>query len=221
MSQHEALGAEQQKLSDLWDEHVRTKFGAHAADETIGTMVENPLVKQLSVLIGGNGRREVYEFYSKHFLSQIPPDMEILSVSRTIGRDSLVDEVVARFTHTISMDWLLPGIPPTGKRVEIAFVAVVKFAGNKLAHEHLYWDQAQHFNAVCVISKLVRSTPQYISETTWPRAMLFEPGVPSVRVSILQRHVTTSCRTITPKLKTAAPGDHALSPAKQKQRNSV
>jgi carboxymethylenebutenolidase len=68
--------------------------------------------------------------------------MEMIPVSRTIGQERVVDEMVARFTHTTSMDWILPGIPPTGKRVEIALVVVVQFEGDKLAHEHLYWDQA-------------------------------------------------------------------------------
>lgn len=142
MSQQQALTAEQQNLSDLWDEHVRTEFSAHAADEAISTMVANPLVNQVPVLIGGNGREEVYEFYSKYFLSQIPADMEMIPVSRTVGQGRVVDEMVLRFTHTIPMDWLLPGIPPTAKRVEIAFVVVVQFDGDKLAHEHVYWDQA-------------------------------------------------------------------------------
>ena len=142
MSQPQALTAKQQKLSDLWDAHVRAEFSAHAADEAIATMAENPHVNQVPVLIGGNGRREVYEFYSKYFLSQIPPDLEMIPVSRTIGQNRVVEEMVARFTHTISMDWLLPGIQPTGKRVEIAFVVVVQFEGDKLSHEHLYWDQA-------------------------------------------------------------------------------
>jgi carboxymethylenebutenolidase len=62
MSQQQALTAEQQKLNDLWEEHVRTEFGAHAPDEAIATMVANPLVNQVPVLIGGNGRREVHEF---------------------------------------------------------------------------------------------------------------------------------------------------------------
>jgi len=137
MSSQQALTAEQQKLSDLWDEHVRTEFSAHAPDEAITTMVANPLVNQVPVLIGGNGREEVYEFYSKYFLSQIPADMEMIPVSRTIGQDRVVDEMVARFTHTIPMDWLLPGIPPTGKRVEMAFVAVAQFDRDKLMHEHL------------------------------------------------------------------------------------
>ena len=40
------------------------------------------------------------------------------------------------------MDWMLPGIPPTGKRVEVPLVAIVRFREGKLAHEHIYWDQA-------------------------------------------------------------------------------
>jgi carboxymethylenebutenolidase len=40
------------------------------------------------------------------------------------------------------MDWMLPGIPPTGRRVEIPLVAIVRFRDDKLAHEHIYWDQA-------------------------------------------------------------------------------
>ena len=66
----------------------------------------------------------------------------MITVSRTIGQGRVVDELVARFTHSIRMDWLLPGIPPTGKRIELPFVVIVQFEGDKLAHEHLYWDQA-------------------------------------------------------------------------------
>jgi carboxymethylenebutenolidase len=142
MSQPHALSAEQQKLNDLWEQHVRTEFSAHAPDAAIATMVTDPLVDQVPVLIGGNGRPEVYEFYSKYFLSQIPQDMEMIPVSRTIGQNRVVDEMVVRFTHTIPMDWMLPGIPPTGKRIEIGLLVVAQFEGEKLAQEHLYWDQA-------------------------------------------------------------------------------
>ena len=142
MSQQAALTTEQQKLNDAWEEHLRTEFAAHSADEAIATMVANPLVNQVPVMIGGDGREELYEFYAKHFLAQIPPDTEMVPVSRTIGQGRLVEEMVFRFTHTIPMDWMLPGIPPTGKRVEMAMLVVVQFDGDKLAHEHLYWDQA-------------------------------------------------------------------------------
>ena len=142
MPQEPALTAAEQKLNDVWNEHLRAEFSAHSADETVATMTATPSINEVPVMIGGNGREEVYEFYAKYFLPQIPPDIEIVPVSRTIGQGRLVDEIVLRFTHTMRMDWILPSIPPTGKKVEVAFVVVVQFDGNKMVHEHLYWDQA-------------------------------------------------------------------------------
>jgi carboxymethylenebutenolidase len=142
MAPQPALTAEEQHVNDAWNEHLRTEFSAHSADEAIATMVAHPRVNQVPVMIGGEGRDELYEFYATYFLPQIPPDTEMVPVSRTIGQGRLVEEMVFRFTHTIPMDWMLPGIPPTGKRVEVGLVVVVQFDGDKLAHEHLYWDQA-------------------------------------------------------------------------------
>jgi len=142
LSRQPVLTVEEQKLNDVWNEHLRAEFNAHSADETVATMVAEPLINEVPVMIGGDGKEEVYEFYAKYCLPQIPPDFEIVPVSRTIGQGRLVDEIVLRFTHTISMDWMLPGIPPTGKRVEVAFVVVIQFDGDKMVHEHLFWDQA-------------------------------------------------------------------------------
>ena len=142
MPQQAALTPAEQNLNDVWNEHLRAEFSLHSADEAIVTMSKNPRINQVPVMIGGDGREEVYEFYTKYFLNQIPPDAEMVPVSRTIGQGRLVNEMIFRFTHSISMDWMLPGISPTGKRVEIAMVVVVQFDGDKMAHEHLYWDQA-------------------------------------------------------------------------------
>src|SRR6202043_2782811 len=70
------------------------------------------------------------------------PDTEIVPISRTIGTERLGDEMIFRFTHTGERDWMLPGVAPTGKRVECALVVIVHFREGKLAHEHIYWDQA-------------------------------------------------------------------------------
>jgi carboxymethylenebutenolidase len=129
MSHEAALTAEEQRLDDLWQEHLRTEFNAHSADEAMTTMVANPLVNGVPVMMGGDGKVEVYQFYAKYFLPQIPPDTEIIPVSRTIGQGRLVEEMVFHFTHSIPMDWMLPSIQPTGRRVEIAMLAVVQFEG--------------------------------------------------------------------------------------------
>src|SRR5213083_3243333 len=132
----------QEKLRQLLEEHVRYEFAARDTEETLDTMVEDAYVNHIPVLTGGVGRDQLREFYSKRFIPQMPPDTEMTAVSRTIGEDQLVDEMVFKFTHTIRMDWMLPGVAPTGKRVEVPLVAIVRFREGKLAHEHIYWDQA-------------------------------------------------------------------------------
>jgi len=136
------LTSAQQRLSELWEEHVRYEFSTRNTEDTLATMVEDAYVNHIPVLTGGVGRYELREFYSKRFIPQMPPDTEMTPVSRTIGEDQIVDEMIFKFTHTIPMDWMLPGIPPTGKRVEVPLVAIVRFREGKLAHEHIYWDQA-------------------------------------------------------------------------------
>ncbi len=133
-----SLTPPQQRLSELWDEHVRYEFSTRNTEDTLATMVEDAYVNHIPVLTGGVGRDELREFYSKRFIPQMPPDTEMTPVSRTIGENQIVDEMVFKFTHTIAMDWMLPGIPPTGKRVEVPLVAIVRFRDGKLAHEHIY-----------------------------------------------------------------------------------
>jgi len=136
------LSPAQETLRQLWEDHVRYEFSTRNTEETLATMVEDAYVNHIPVLTGGVGRDELREFYSKRFIPQMPPDTEMTPVSRTIGEDQLVDEMVFKFTHSIRMDWMLPGVAPTGKRVEVPLVAIVRFKGGKLAHEHIYWDQA-------------------------------------------------------------------------------
>src|SRR6266513_3062197 len=139
---HTKLTPAQETLLQLWEEHVQHEFSTRNTEDTLATMVEDAYVNHIPVLTGGVGRDELREFYSKRLIPQMPPDTEMTPVSRTIGEDQLVDEMIFKFTHTISMDWMLPGIPPTGKRVEVPLVAIVRFTDGKLAHEHIYWDQA-------------------------------------------------------------------------------
>ncbi|KAF5408819.1 MAG: SnoaL-like polyketide cyclase [Candidatus Udaeobacter sp.] len=140
--EHTNLPRAQEDLRQLWEDHVRYEFSTRNTEDTLATMVEDAYVNHIPVLTGGVGRDELREFYSKRFIPQMPPDTEMTPVSRTIGEDQLVDEMVFKFTHSIHMNWMLPGVAPTGKRVEIPLVAIVRFREGKLAHEHIYWDQA-------------------------------------------------------------------------------
>jgi carboxymethylenebutenolidase len=137
-----SLTTAQEHLRDLWEAHVRYEFATRNTEDTLATMVEDAYVNHIPVLTGGVGRDELREFYSRRFIPQMPPDTEMTPISRTIGTDQVVDEMVFTFTHTIRMDWMLPGLAPTGRRVEIPLVAIVRFRDGQLAHEHIYWDQA-------------------------------------------------------------------------------
>ena len=130
------------ELGRLWEEHVRHEFDTRDTDATLATMVDDAYVNHVPVLTGGSGKPALRDFYSRHFIPKMPPDLEMVPVSRTIGSDQVVDEMVLKFTHSIEMDWMLPGLAPTGRGVEIALVAIVRFRDGKVAHEHIYWDQA-------------------------------------------------------------------------------
>ena len=132
----------QQTLSQRWDDHVKYEFATRNTENTLETMVVDAYVNHVPVMTGGVGHEELREFYSTRFIPQMPPDTAMTPVSRTIGVDRIVDEMVFEFTHTIKMDWMLPGVEPTGKHVKVALVVIVHFRDGKLAHEHIYWDQA-------------------------------------------------------------------------------
>jgi len=129
-------------LVDLWEAHCRYEFETRDVDATMATMVASPYVNHVPTMTGGVGHDQLKRFYKYHFIGGNPPDTTLTPISRTIGADQIVDEMLFSFTHTSEIDWLLPGVAPTGRRVEVPLVAIVRFVGDKVAHEHIYWDQA-------------------------------------------------------------------------------
>jgi len=92
-------------------------------------------------MTGGVGRKNLTAFYRDHFIFSNPPDTALKTVSRTVGADRIVDEFIFHVTHTTMVDWLLPGVPPTGKKLEIPMLGVINVRGDRLYHEHIWWDQ--------------------------------------------------------------------------------
>jgi carboxymethylenebutenolidase len=129
-------------IAAVWDEHMRCEFVTKNVDDTMATMIEGAHVNHVPVLTGGVGWAEIRDFYSRFFIPRMPPDTETVPISRTVGECQVVEELIFKFTHTVRMDWMLPGIEPTGKRVEVPLVAIVGFHNGKVSHEHIYWDQA-------------------------------------------------------------------------------
>jgi carboxymethylenebutenolidase len=130
------------ELGSVFDEHVRQEFVTRDVDATMATMTDDPSVNHVPTLAGGTGRREVRGFYADHFIGQWPADTHIQVISRTEGADQVVDELLISFTHDLVMDTFLPGVPASGRRVELPLVVVVGFQDGKVASERIYWDQA-------------------------------------------------------------------------------
>jgi carboxymethylenebutenolidase len=129
-------------LSALWEEHILHEFGTRDVPATMATMVAEPYVNHIPTMTGGVGHKELSRFYQHHFVHGNPPDMKLIPISRTVGALQIVDEFIMCFTHTTAIDWMLPNVAPTGHYVEIPMLGVIKFRGDKLYHEHIYWDQA-------------------------------------------------------------------------------
>jgi carboxymethylenebutenolidase len=129
-------------LGAVFDFHVASEFVTKDLDATMATMVAEPYVTHVPTLAGGVGAEEVQRFYEAHFIGHWPDDVAITNVSRTVGGDQVVDEMVMHFTHDCMMDTFLPGIAPTGRAVRLPVVVVAGFADGKVASEHIYWDQA-------------------------------------------------------------------------------
>lgn len=129
-------------LVKLWEEHTAHEFSSRDTEATLATMTEDAYVNHVPTMTGGNGKAALRRFYSRDFIPSMPPDTTLTPVSRTVGENQLVDEMIFSFTHTQEIPWMLPGIAPTNRRVEVPLVAIVRFRNGKLAHEHIYWDQA-------------------------------------------------------------------------------
>ena len=130
-------------LAVVFDKHVNCEFEDKDVDATMKTMTKDPYVYHVPVLTGGTGYHEVHTFYSNNFVGKMPSDTKFVRrISRTIGKDQVVDELIISFTHDIEIPAMIPRIPPTGKYIELPIVLVMKFKGNKITHEHIYWDQA-------------------------------------------------------------------------------
>jgi carboxymethylenebutenolidase len=150
-------------LSAIWEQHTGHEFLNRDTEATLDTMVDDAYVNHIPVMTGGRGKEELRRFYSTDFIPTMPPDTTLTPVSRTIGTDQLVDEIIFSFTHTVPMPWMLPGIAPTNKRVEVPLVVIVHFRDGKLAHEHIYWDQASVLKQIGLLTD--PALPVYGAET--------------------------------------------------------
>jgi carboxymethylenebutenolidase len=120
---------------------MRSEFETLGVEQTLQIMTPEPCVNHVPTTTGGFGAAEVRRFYRDHFIGQWTSNTTITPISRTVGDDQIVDEILIVFRHDRVIDCILPGASPTGRKIEVPTVAIVRFGGCKVAREHLYWDR--------------------------------------------------------------------------------
>jgi carboxymethylenebutenolidase len=170
----DGLSPRQRALRDTWEAHMKGEFADKDVDETMRTMVEPAHVNHVPTMTGGTGFEAIRAFYGTHFIPKMPADTKVTPVSRTIGETQIVDEMIFSFTHTVQMDWMLPGVAPTGRRVEVPLVAIIGFKDGKVQHEHIYWDQASVLVQLGMLD--AKALPVAGAETA---RKVLDPGLPS------------------------------------------
>jgi carboxymethylenebutenolidase len=184
MEEELLLTPSQRKMVELWEKHTASEFDTKSIEDTMSTMTEEPYVNHVPVMTGGLGFDKVRKFYSEYFIPSQPPDTEIVLISRTVGTDRIVDELIHKFTHTTVMSWILPGVPPTGKRVEHGVVAIVHFKDGKIDSENIYWDQASILVQIGLLDPKTlpvagRETARKLLDPSLPSNELMKRGVSS------------------------------------------
>jgi carboxymethylenebutenolidase len=157
-----------------FDAHTRAEFDTHDIEATMATMGSAPHLTHVPTMTGGNGRDDVRRFYETWFIGHWPKDTSIQRISRTVDDARVVDEIVVSFTHDCEMPAILPGVPPTGRRVVLPHVAVVGFKNGKIEYEHIYWDQASLLVQIGLLDK--SKLPVSGAEQA---ARLLDPSLPS------------------------------------------
>jgi len=160
----------QETMLASWNAHGRAEIVLRSPDATIATMADDPYIFEIPLGHRIVGRKAVYSYYQNDFLTKIPPDFEIVPIRRVIGEDHIVDESVGRFTHTLEMPFMLPGIAPTGRRAETIIIAIIGFEGGKVKYEHLMWDHAGLLSQIGIVPQreaaLGTSSPKEILKIT-------------------------------------------------------
>jgi carboxymethylenebutenolidase len=165
---------DEQRLIDAWEEHLRCEFADRDAAATVANMADDNYVNHVPVMTGGRGRAEMLTFYGQHFIPKMPADTRLTPVCRTVGQGRVIDEMIFAFTHDILMDWMLPGVAPTGRRVEVPLVVVVQLRAGQVVCERIYWDQA----SVLVQLGLLDPARLPVAGAETARKVL-DPGLPS------------------------------------------
>ncbi|KAF7712093.1 Uncharacterized protein PECH_004554 [Penicillium ucsense] len=115
-------------VENSWEEYWNKLLGGKRQSESEESAIES-LVGYMPRLSGGK-------------IISSPESFHIGLLSRTVGPDRIVDEILVSFRHTAEIPWLLPGVMPTNCDVHFVIVVMASFCADKIVSQNVYWDQA-------------------------------------------------------------------------------
>ncbi|MDA0183195.1 ester cyclase [Solirubrobacter phytolaccae] len=130
------------KLEHLWDEHLEALITRGDVEAAMSSMTAAPSVRHFPTSTGAEGREALAAFYRDTFLPHLPSELQWTRRSRTVDRFRLVDELTVSFLHDSELPWLIPGIPPTGRRASVTAIVIVEFHRGAIASQRTFWDSA-------------------------------------------------------------------------------
>jgi len=128
------------RMIEVWEAHTAAEFELKSADAAIDTMTDHPVLLHVPVGTGAIGKEPLRAFYRDIFIPQMPADIELELLTRSVATTRITDEFILHLTHSVRMDWFLPGLDATGERLAVPHVGIIEFEGEKIRSEHIYWD---------------------------------------------------------------------------------
>jgi carboxymethylenebutenolidase len=109
-------------------------------ERAMALVTDDVALSMLPVGSGARGADELRRHLADDVLPHQPADLATRRVSRTGDRWRVVDEELVSFTHDRELPWLLPGLAPTGRRVEVLAISLVTVRQQRVAEHRTLWD---------------------------------------------------------------------------------
>jgi carboxymethylenebutenolidase len=113
------------KLEELAAAFRQAAFVGGDVDAALACLTDDCTLTNVPAGTGGTGTDELRRYLVDDVLPHRPADLEFQRVSRTTDQRRLVEEFTVGFTHDRELPWLLPGVPPTGRRAQVLAISVV------------------------------------------------------------------------------------------------
>jgi carboxymethylenebutenolidase len=125
-------------------ERTRDAFAAALRDGDLDAALDlvsdDVALTTLPVGTGARGADALRRHLAEDVLPHRPVDLATTRVSRTGDRWRVVDEELVAFTHDRELPWLVPGLAPTGRRVEVLAISVVTVRRQRIVQHRTLWD---------------------------------------------------------------------------------